>query len=74
MKQNGYHQCTITIAKTHIVGFVNYHSYRCFFFFQHLAVGILVAGFVFEVADFKRPWEGCNDKLERYITLYSFFL
>ncbi|KAJ8631508.1 hypothetical protein MRB53_024831 [Persea americana] len=31
-----------------------------------LAVGILVSGFAFEEADFKRPWEGCNSKLERY--------
>ncbi|KAJ3682170.1 hypothetical protein LUZ60_014743 [Juncus effusus] len=31
-----------------------------------LAVGILVAGFVFEEADFLRPWEGWKDNLERY--------
>ncbi|MCL7022987.1 hypothetical protein MKW94_010766 [Papaver nudicaule] len=30
-----------------------------------LAVGILVAGFVFEEADFIKPWEG-KDNLERY--------
>ncbi|KAJ0964243.1 hypothetical protein J5N97_029365 [Dioscorea zingiberensis] len=31
-----------------------------------LAVGILVSGFVFEVEDFMRPWEGKEDNLERY--------
>ncbi|KAK9129719.1 hypothetical protein Sjap_010206 [Stephania japonica] len=31
-----------------------------------LAVGILVSGFVFEVEDFVRPWEGEEDNLERY--------
>lgn len=31
-----------------------------------LAVGMLVSGFVFEVEDFVRSWEGLNDNLERY--------
>ncbi|ESW28102.1 hypothetical protein PHAVU_003G259400 [Phaseolus vulgaris] len=31
-----------------------------------LGVEILVSGFVFEKEDFIRPWEGCNDNLERY--------
>ncbi|KAM0055125.1 putative alpha/Beta hydrolase [Helianthus debilis subsp. tardiflorus] len=31
-----------------------------------LAVEIMVAGFVFEEADFVRPWEGENDNMERY--------
>lgn len=32
-----------------------------------LAVGILVSGFVFDEQDFVRPWEGCEDNLERYV-------
>nr|XP_027193327.1 transmembrane and coiled-coil domain-containing protein 4-like isoform X2 [Cicer arietinum] len=31
-----------------------------------LGVEILISGFVFEDADFIRPWEGQNDNLERY--------
>ncbi|KAJ4744041.1 transmembrane/coiled-coil protein (DUF726) [Rhynchospora pubera] len=31
-----------------------------------LAVGILIAGFVFEEEDFLRPWDGYKDNLERY--------
>lgn len=31
-----------------------------------LAVGILISGFVFDEQDFVRPWEGCEDNLERY--------
>ncbi|KAG9142624.1 hypothetical protein Leryth_020645 [Lithospermum erythrorhizon] len=31
-----------------------------------LAVEILISGFVFEEEDFKRPWEGQNDNMERY--------
>ncbi|KAJ0652969.1 hypothetical protein HanOQP8_Chr15g0578211 [Helianthus annuus] len=33
---------------------------------QRLAVEIMVAGFVFDEADFVRPWEGENDNMERY--------
>lgn len=33
--------------------------------FQRLAVEILIAGFVFEEADFIKPWEGINDNSER---------
>ncbi|XP_043712308.1 transmembrane and coiled-coil domain-containing protein 4-like [Telopea speciosissima] len=31
-----------------------------------LAVGIMISGFVFEENDFVKPWEGLDDKLERY--------
>ncbi|XP_020250372.1 uncharacterized protein LOC109827766 [Asparagus officinalis] len=32
----------------------------------HLAVGILISGFVFNDEDFIKPWEECEDNLERY--------
>ncbi|XP_062209595.1 uncharacterized protein LOC133911386 [Phragmites australis] len=32
-----------------------------------LAVGILVSGFAFDKDDFRRPWEGWKDNLEKYI-------
>eukprot|EP01018_Ginkgo_biloba_P021316 Gb_13022 [translate_table: standard] len=31
-----------------------------------LAVGILISGFIFELEDFTRPWEGHDEDLERY--------
>ncbi|KAK9948462.1 hypothetical protein M0R45_004035 [Rubus argutus] len=36
-----------------------------------LAVEILVSGFVFDVEDFVRPWEGQNGNLERYALLWE---
>lgn len=39
-----------------------FYSHIC----QRLAVEILVSGFVFDVEDFVRPWEGQNGNLERY--------
>ncbi|KAM5546710.1 transmembrane and coiled-coil domain-containing protein 4 [Rosa sericea] len=36
-----------------------------------LAVEILVSGFVFDLEDFVRPWEGQNGNLERYALLWE---
>ena len=41
-------------------------------YFQRLAVGIMVSGFVFDEEDFVMPWEGQIDKLERYFTSDDF--
>ncbi|XP_068645335.1 uncharacterized protein [Aristolochia californica] len=32
-----------------------------------LAVGIFISGLVFEQEDFRKPWEGREDKLEKYV-------
>ncbi|KAL6224528.1 hypothetical protein ACLB2K_003383 [Fragaria x ananassa] len=36
-----------------------------------LAVEILLSGFVFDVGDFVKPWEGQNGNLERYAVLWE---
>lgn len=46
-------------------------SHDCFLsskvsYFQRLAVGILVSGFVFDEGDYIMPWEGLANNLERY--------
>jgi hypothetical protein len=44
------------------------------YYVQRLAVGILIAGFVFEEEDFLRPWDGYKDNLERYLFIYLYLL
>lgn len=52
------------------IPFVNSYSYpevlTFFVILQRLAVEIMVSGFVFDEQDFRKPWEGKNDNMERY--------